>query len=97
MVSSPALTTGLAVPLVQDALGIPMPPHSAMVCVGPPLSANPAGSSMGFVLLREVPMKPHVVPSSMLCPPSVMASPAQLPPEVLLAMMVLVIVTVPPT
>ena len=51
-----------------------LPPCSAMVCVGPPLLASPAGSSNGFVLQNEVPLvfvqpvpvKPHVVPSSML-------------------------------
>src|SRR2546425_4031339 len=62
MVSSPALIAGL-------------PPLSAMVCVGPPLLASPPGSSSGFVLQNEVPvggaqLKPHVVLSSMLCPPS---------------------------
>ncbi len=40
------------------------------------------------------PLKPHVVPSSMLWPPSITA-PAQLPPEVLLVRRVLVTVTVP--
>jgi hypothetical protein len=60
-VSSPALIAGL-------------PASSAMVCVGPPLLASPAGSSSGGVLQNEVPVvvgqpvpvKPHVVPSSML-------------------------------
>jgi hypothetical protein len=73
---------------------------SAMVRVGPPLFAKP-GASWGFVLQNElpvvvaqpVPVKPHVVPSSMLWPPSV-TLPAQLPPEVLLAKMVLVTVSV---
>jgi hypothetical protein len=41
-VSSPALIAGL-------------PASSAMVCVGPPLLASPAGSSSGFVLHNEVP------------------------------------------
>jgi hypothetical protein len=68
-----------------------LPAWSAMVCVGPPLFAKPAGSSRGFVLLRE---KPHVAPSSMLWPPSV-TLPAQLPPAVLLATMVLVTVSGP--
>jgi len=60
-VSLPALIAGL-------------PASSAMVCVGPPLLASPAGSSCGFVLQNEVPVvvaqpapvKPHVVLSSML-------------------------------
>src|SRR5437879_556809 len=88
-VSSPALIAGL-------------PASSATVCVGPPLLASPAGSSSGFVLQNEVPVvvaqlvpvKPHVVPSSMLCPPSVKV-PRQLSPEVLLARMLLTTVTVP--
>src|SRR5215813_5763362 len=70
-VSSPALIAGL-VP-VQEA-GVPDPAHNAMVCVGPPLLTSPAGSSSGFVLQNDrpvvfeqpVPVKPHVVPSSML-------------------------------
>jgi hypothetical protein len=60
-------------------VGVPIPVQSATVIVGPPLSANPAGSSSGFVLHLEVPVgvgqarpvKPQLVPSSMLCPPSV--------------------------
>src|SRR5439155_1440156 len=64
-----------------------------------PPTQSPAGSSSGFVLQNEVPVvvtqlapvKPHVVPSSMLCPPSVTV-PLQFPPEVLLAMMLLVTV-----
>jgi hypothetical protein len=87
--SLPALTAGL-------------PARSAMVSVGPPLFAKPAGSSWGLVLQNELPlvvaqlapMKSHVVPSSMLWPPSV-RPPAQLPPEVLLATMVLLIVPAP--
>src|SRR5438093_4427722 len=88
-VSSPALMAGL-------------PASSAMVCVRPPLVASPAGSSSGFVLQNEVPVaaqpapvKPHVVPSSMSWPPSVMvpAPTKQLPP-VLLARMLLVTVRV---
>src|SRR5438034_11001156 len=75
MVSLPALIAGL-------------PASSAMVCVGPPLLASPAGSSSGFVLQNEVPVvvaqlapvKPHVVPSSMLCPPSVMITALHAPP-----------------
>src|SRR5262245_7375508 len=76
-----------------------------MVCVGPPLLASPAGSSSGLVLQNEVPvvvaqlapLKPHVVPVSMLCPPSAIASAGpQFPPEVLLASMLLVTVRVPP-
>ena len=71
-VPSPASIAGLAP--VHPALGAPMPVHSAMVCVGPPLVASPAGSSSGFVLQNEVPLalvqplpvKPQVVPSSML-------------------------------
>src|SRR5205814_9435512 len=79
-----------------------------MVCVGPPLLARPAGSSSGFVLQNEVPVvlaqlapvKPQVVPSSMLCPPSVKiavipAGTPQFPPEVLLASMLFVTVRVP--
>src|SRR5438874_12824953 len=84
-----------------------LPASSAMVCVGPPLVASPAGSSSGFVLQNEVPVvlaqlapvKPHVVLSSMLCPPSVIAVPAatpQFPPEVLLARMLLASVTALP-
>ena len=56
-VSLPALTAGLIA-------------SSAMVCVGPPLLASPAGSSSGFVLQSEVPvgaqLKPQLLPSSML-------------------------------
>ena len=60
-VSSPALIAGL-------------PDSSAMVCVGPPLFASPAGSRSGFVLQNEVPLalaqpapvKPHVAASSIL-------------------------------
>src|SRR5207253_51339 len=89
----------------SPALMAELPASSAMVCVGPPLFANPAGSSSGFVLQNEVPVvlaqlapvKPHVVPSSMLCPPSVMVTPTstlQLPPEGLLATVLLIIVTV---
>src|SRR5215510_12901890 len=76
-----------------------------MVCVGPPLLASPAGSSSGLVLQNEVPVvvaqlapvKPHVVPVSMLCPPSTVSpkSDPQFPPEVLLARMLLVIVRLP--
>src|SRR5262249_36469485 len=51
-----------------------LPAWSAMVCVGPPLLASPAGSSSALVLQSEVPLvlehpapvKPYVVPSSML-------------------------------
>ena len=50
------------------------------------------------VLVQPVPAKPHVVPSSILCPPSVTAlvpvPTAQLPPEGLLARMLLVTVAV---
>jgi len=61
MASSPALIAGL-------------PASSAMVCVGPPLLASPAGSSSGSVLQNDVPvvvaqfvpLKPHVLESSML-------------------------------
>src|SRR2546426_4501010 len=85
MVSSPALIAGL-------------PPLSAMVCVGPPLLASPPGSSSGFVLQNEVPvggaqLKPHVVLSSMLCPPSVMVPADRQLPPVLWARMLLTIVT----
>jgi hypothetical protein len=74
----------------------------AMVCVGPPLFWSPVRSRAGFVLQNElpvvevqpVPVKPHVVPSSMLWPPSVMV-PEQFAPEVLLATIVLVTVPVP--
>ena len=98
--SSPALIAGLAP--VHPALGAPVPVQRAMVCVGPPLFAKPAGSSWGSVLQNEVllvlvqpvPEKPHVAPSSMLCPPSVIV-PLQLPPEVLLAMIVLMKVAGP--
>ncbi|HXQ24072.1 MAG TPA: hypothetical protein VN812_20490 [Candidatus Acidoferrales bacterium] len=98
--SSPALIAGLTP--VQPALGAPGPVQRAIVCVGPPLFAKFAGSNWGLVLQNElplvlvqpVPVKPHVVPSSMLWPPSVTAPP-QLPPEVLLATIVLVTVTVP--
>ena len=84
--SSPALIAGL-------------PAESAMVRVGPPLLPRPAGSNEGLVLTRE-PLaveKPHVEPSSRLWPPSVM-TPEQFPPEVLVAMTVLVTiaVSVPP-
>ncbi len=86
--SSPALTAGL-------------PASSAMVRVGPPLFASPLAScgvvlqnELPLVLVQPVPVKPHVVPSSMLWPPSVIV-PAQLPPEVPLATMVLVTVSVP--
>src|SRR5215470_186333 len=60
-VSSPALIAGL-------------PGRSAIVCVGPPLSARPAGSSNGSVLLNEpfAALNPQLEPSSRLCPPSVM-------------------------
>src|SRR5437899_6837005 len=94
-VSSPALIAGLNA-------------SSAMVCVGPPLLASPAGSSSGFVLQNDVPvvlaqlvpLKPQVVASSMLCPPSVKiavipAGTPQFPPEVLLASMLFVTVRVP--
>jgi len=73
-----------------------------MVSVGPPLLAKPAGSSSGFVLLREVPEKPQEPSSAMLWPPSITL--AQLPPEQLipqlkpvelLARIVLVSVSVP--
>src|SRR5439155_743768 len=67
-----------------------------------PPTQSPVGSSSGFVLQNEVPVvvaqwapvKPHVVPSSMLCPPSVTLpkSTPQFPPEVLLARMLLVTV-----
>src|SRR5205807_4392353 len=64
-VSSPALIAGL-------------PGSSAMVCVGPPLFASPAAScglllhnELPLVVAQPVPVKPHVVPSSMLWPPSV--------------------------
>ena len=85
--SSPALIAGL-------------PAWSAIVCVGPPLLASPA-ASCGFVLQNElplvvvqlVPVKPHVVPSSILWPPSCGSfAPAQLPP-VLLAKMLFVTFT----
>src|SRR5439155_26645260 len=53
-----------------------------------PPTQSPAGSSSGFVLQNEVPVvvaqlapvKPHVVPSSMLCPPSVMITALHAPP-----------------
>src|SRR3989442_15506636 len=48
-VSSPALIAGLI-------------DSSAMVCVGPPLLASPAGSSSGFVLQKEVPVAAVNVP-----------------------------------
>src|SRR5262245_61895645 len=91
MVSLPALIAGL-------------PDWSATVCVGPSLLASPAGSSSGFLLQNEVPVgfaqlspvKPHVVPSSMLLPPEIVTpSGPQLPPEVVLARMLLVTVVVP--
>jgi hypothetical protein len=95
-------TGGSAQTVSLPALIAGLPACSAMVCVGPPLFWSPVGSRTGFVLQNEVPvvevqpvpMKPHVVPSSMLWPPSVTA-PAQLPPAVLLARIVLVTVTVP--
>lgn len=96
---SPALIAGLA---AVQPVGAPAAVHSASVCVGPPLFTKPAGSSWGLVLQNElpvvvvqpVPVKPHVVPSSMLWPPSVTA-PVQLPPELLLARMVLVTISEP--
>ena len=68
---SPASTAGLA---VVQPLGVPLPVHSANVCVGPPLAARPAGSSSGLRLQYDVPevdeqpdpVKPHVAPSSRL-------------------------------
>ena len=83
MVSLPALTAGL-------------PARSAMVWVGPPLLAKPAGSSRGLVAGPT----PHVPSESRLWPPSVIV-PEQFPPgwplpgELLLATIVLVTVTVP--
>jgi hypothetical protein len=98
------LLTGAAEQTVSSPLLIAGLNHcfSAMVCVGPPLFWGPVGSRKGFLLQNEVPVvqkqpvpvKPHVVPSSMLWPPSM--TPAQLPPEVLLATIVLVTVTGPP-
>src|SRR5215510_4188121 len=71
----------------------------AMVGVGPPLFCSPMGASSGSVLGLELfaTLKPQVVPLSMLLPPSVIV-PAllQFPPEGLLAIILLVIVTVPP-
>ena len=69
--SSPALIAGLA---PVHPVGVPAAVHSATVCVGPPLFWSPVGSRTGFVLQNEVPVvmaqlapvKPHVVPSSML-------------------------------
>ena len=70
---SPASIAGLAA--VHPA-GTPTAVHSATVCVGPPLSWSPAGSSCGFVLLNDpfAVLKPQLVPSSRLWPPSVMAA-----------------------
>src|SRR5450756_2001297 len=86
--SSPALIPGLAP--VHPALGAPVPVQRATVCVGPPLFWSPVGSRTGFVLQEEPPVvvvqpvpKPHVVPSSMLWPPSVMPLPTQLLPALL--------------
>src|SRR5512144_1806475 len=59
-----------------------LPGCSAMVCVAPPFVARPAGSSMGSVAGP----RPHSPLESRLLPPSVMASPAQLPPDGLLTM-----------
>src|SRR5829696_1800052 len=69
----------------------------AMVWVGPPLSARPAGSRRGSVLAREPVsgVKPQESASSMLWPPSV-TSPEQFPPEMLLATMALRRVDVAP-
>jgi len=66
-----------------------LPASSAMVCVGPPLLCNPAGSSSESVLLSEpfAALKPQLAPSSRLWPLSVIG-PAQLWPETLLATMV---------
>ena len=97
------LTGGAAHTDSLPALIAGLPGSRAMVCVGPPLFAKPAGSSWGLVLQNElpvvavqpVPVKPHVAPFSMLWPPSVMVPP-QFSPEVLLATIVLVTVTVPP-
>ena len=97
------LFTGAAAQIVSSPASMAgLPARSAIVCVGPPLFCSPAGSTTGFMLQNEVPVagvqpvpvKPHVVPSSMLWPPS--ATPLQqLPPEVLLAMIVLVTVASP--
>src|SRR5436309_1122230 len=103
---SKLFTGGAAQTVSLPALIAGLPASSAMVCVGPPLVASPAGSSCGLVLQNEVPVavaqlvpvKPHVVPSSMLCPPSVMVPPLaapQLPPEVLLATTLLTSVSAP--
>ena len=37
-------------------------------------------NELPLIVAQPVPVKPHVVPSSMLWPPSVTALPAQLPP-----------------
>src|SRR5215470_3568357 len=79
MLSSPALIAGL-------------PASRAMVWVGPPLSWSPNGSSCGLVLLKEpcAALKPQLVPSSMLWPPSVM-----LPSQSPVATIVLMTLTIP--
>lgn len=72
-----------------------------MVLVGPPLSRGPPGSSLGLVLGSELfpAVKPQVVPSSILYPPSASvmggAMTPQLPPEVLPVRMLLLTVKVP--
>src|SRR5437762_1095634 len=85
--------------LVHATLGAPGPVQSAMVWVGPPLLASSAGSRAGFVSYQEpfAVLKPHDVLSSLLWPPSVMLPKmptAQLPPEALLATIVLLTIAV---
>src|SRR5215475_13602765 len=77
---------------VQSARGIVsiagLSESSAILCVGPPLFARPAGSSIGSVLFRlPTALNPHESSSEMLYPRSVL--PTQLPPAALPATMVL--------
>src|ERR1700740_1464566 len=85
-----------------------LPASSAMVWVGPPLFWSPFGSSARLVSLTLSPIvsplaamlfpNPQVPSSEMLEPPLVTGGvpvPAQLPPEVLLAKMLLVTVALP--
>ena len=93
---STPLTGSLAHTFSSPALIAGLPACSAIVCVGPPLFCSPAGSSRGSVLLHAsfAALKPQLVPSSRLWPPSV-SGPAQLPPAELLATMLLVTVAPP--
>jgi hypothetical protein len=61
------LSTGAVPVVVEQTLSLPaliagLPAWSAMVWVGPPLFAKPAGSSCGAVLQNEVPVAAVHVP-----------------------------------